>query len=70
LGLSVSRRSLLLSGTSGVTEGGVSRLDRRDDRKTGPLALGPPVDLPEGCLVVALADFFFLIFQTLKPVKH
>jgi hypothetical protein len=43
----MSRRSLLLSGTSGVPEGGVSRLDGRDDRKTGPPALEPPVDLSE-----------------------
>jgi hypothetical protein len=50
----MSRCCLLLNGTSGVREGGVSRLDRRNDRKTGPPALDPQVDLSVGCLVVAL----------------
>jgi hypothetical protein len=57
LGLSMGRRSLLLSGTSGVPEGGVSLLDRRGDCKTGPPALELQVDLSEYHLVVALAEF-------------
>jgi hypothetical protein len=53
----MGRRSLLLSGTSGVPEGGVSLLDRRGDCKTGPPALELQVDLSEYHLVVALAEF-------------
>jgi hypothetical protein len=55
-GLRMGRHSVLLSGTSGVPEGGLSGLDRRDDRKTSPPALESPVDLPEGCMEVALAE--------------
>jgi hypothetical protein len=50
-------QSLLVSATSGVPEGGVWRLDCRDDSKSGPPALEPPVDLSEDCLVVALTEF-------------
>jgi hypothetical protein len=45
----MSRRSLL-SSTFGVPEGGVSRLGRCDDRKTGRPALEQPVDLSVGRL--------------------
>jgi hypothetical protein len=57
----MGRHSLLLSGTSGVLEGGLSWLDRRDDRETGQPALEPPVDLPEGCLEVSLAKFIGIL---------
>ena len=61
----MGRRGLLLGGTSGVPEGGVSHLDSRDDGEPGPPALEPPVDQPKSCLVVALAEFVGVLESTL-----